>query len=99
MTVLKQRAAKRGGMTKQMIADRLKVAETEIKEAKNYDYQVMNYDGRLPETIDNVAKIEVAECQGCGTCASECPAKAIQLKHSTDAQILAKCEALTVTLH
>jgi heterodisulfide reductase subunit A-like polyferredoxin len=40
------------------------------------------------------ATIDVAECQGCGICAAECPAKAIQLRHYTDKQILAKCEAL-----
>jgi heterodisulfide reductase subunit A-like polyferredoxin len=31
---------------------------------------------------------------GCGICPSECPAKAIQLKHSTDDQILSKIDAL-----
>jgi heterodisulfide reductase subunit A-like polyferredoxin len=38
--------------------------------------------------------IEPAVCQGCGSCVAECPAKAIELMHYTDAQILAKVDAL-----
>jgi heterodisulfide reductase subunit A len=30
---------------------------------------------------------------GCGICASECPGKAIELKHWTDDQLLAKIDA------
>jgi heterodisulfide reductase subunit A len=43
---------------------------------------------------DGVAEIELAKCQGCGLCASECPAKAISLQHFTDDQINAKSGAL-----
>jgi len=38
--------------------------------------------------------IEAAVCQGCGQCAAECPGRAIQLMHYTDAQISAKVRAL-----
>jgi len=41
------------------------------------------------------AIIEPALCQGCGACVSECPGKAITLMHSTDAQILAKMQAMS----
>ncbi len=44
--------------------------------------------------IVGAAYIEPAVCHGCGSCAAECPAKAIQLMHSTDAQTLAKIDAL-----
>jgi heterodisulfide reductase subunit A-like polyferredoxin len=44
--------------------------------------------------IKGAAQIEIAACQGCGTCAAECPAKAIQLKHFRDEQIVAEEEAL-----
>ncbi len=44
--------------------------------------------------ILGAAQIEVAACQGCGICVGECPAKAIQLLHFRDAQILVKTEAL-----
>jgi heterodisulfide reductase subunit A-like polyferredoxin len=41
-----------------------------------------------------VAQIDVALCQGCGSCAAECPAKAIQLQHFKDEQIIAKSTVL-----
>jgi heterodisulfide reductase subunit A-like polyferredoxin len=44
--------------------------------------------------IVGAAFIESAVCHGCGSCASECPAKAIQLMHYTDAQTLNKVDAL-----
>jgi heterodisulfide reductase subunit A-like polyferredoxin len=55
-----------------------------------YNVPVINKDG--------VAEIEVAMCQGCGICASECPGKAIKLQHFTDEQILAKCDVLLEVL-
>jgi heterodisulfide reductase subunit A-like polyferredoxin len=39
--------------------------------------------------------IEASVCQGCGSCVAECPARAIQLMHYTDAQMVAKVRALT----
>ena len=42
----------------------------------------------------NVSEINEAMCQGCGTCASECPAKVIQLAHYEDDQISAKIKTL-----
>ncbi len=44
--------------------------------------------------ILGAAQIEIAACQGCGTCVAECPAKAIQLMHYTDAQVMAEERAL-----
>jgi heterodisulfide reductase subunit A-like polyferredoxin len=46
--------------------------------------------------ILGAAIIEAAVCQGCGLCAAECPARAIQLMHYTDAQMVAKVRALVV---
>ena len=43
---------------------------------------------------DGVSEIPPSACMGCGICPSECPAKAISLKHSTDDQVLAKIDAL-----
>jgi heterodisulfide reductase subunit A len=44
--------------------------------------------------ILGAAYIEAAVCQGCGQCAAECPARAIQLLHYTDVQMEAKVDAL-----
>ena len=44
--------------------------------------------------IAGAAYIEPAVCQGCGSCVAECPARAIQLMHYTDTQLMAKVEAL-----
>jgi heterodisulfide reductase subunit A-like polyferredoxin len=44
--------------------------------------------------IVGAAEIEAALCHGCGSCAAACPARAIQLMHYTDAQVLAKVDAL-----
>jgi heterodisulfide reductase subunit A-like polyferredoxin len=45
-------------------------------------------------SILGAAYIEPAMCQGCGSCVAECPAKAIELMHYTDAQMLSKVDAL-----
>ncbi|MFQ6057592.1 MAG: FAD-dependent oxidoreductase [Anaerolineae bacterium] len=44
--------------------------------------------------ILGAAHIEAATCQGCGICAAECPARAIQLMHYTDVQVTAQVDAL-----
>ncbi|NIS70366.1 MAG: FAD-dependent oxidoreductase [Proteobacteria bacterium] len=51
-----------------------------------YEVPVINTKGE--------AEIDIAKCHGCGCCAAECPAKAIQLGHYRDDQVLAKCEAV-----
>jgi len=40
--------------------------------------------------IVGAAYIDPALCQGCGSCTGECPAKAIQLSHYTDQQVIAQ---------
>jgi heterodisulfide reductase subunit A-like polyferredoxin len=47
--------------------------------------------------IVGAAYVEPAICQGCGICASECPAKAISLMHYRDAQVMVKVDALFET--
>lgn len=39
------------------------------------------------------AVIDTTKCKGCGTCTAECPAKAIDLMHSRDRQIIEKVKA------
>ncbi|OPY68593.1 MAG: Glutamate synthase (NADPH) small chain [Syntrophorhabdaceae bacterium PtaU1.Bin034] len=40
------------------------------------------------------AEIDISKCKGCGICCAECPAKAIDLMHYKDAQIIAKAQTL-----
>jgi heterodisulfide reductase subunit A-like polyferredoxin len=47
--------------------------------------------------IQGAARIAPAACRGCGLCAGECPAKAIQLQHYRDEQVLAHAESLFVS--
>ncbi|MBU6472326.1 MAG: 4Fe-4S binding protein [Alphaproteobacteria bacterium] len=49
--------------------------------------------------IIGAAYIEPALCQGCGLCAAQCPANAIQLRHYTDLQVRAKVDALFERFH
>jgi heterodisulfide reductase subunit A len=44
--------------------------------------------------IQGAAYIEASICRGCGSCSAECPAKAIQLLHFQDDQIMVKLDAL-----
>jgi heterodisulfide reductase subunit A-like polyferredoxin len=44
--------------------------------------------------IAGAAYIEPAVCQGCGACAAECPAKAINVLHYRDTQVMAEVDAL-----
>jgi heterodisulfide reductase subunit A len=44
----------------------------------------------VPVVREGAAFIEAAMCQGCGTCAAACPAKAIELGHYKDGQIIAQ---------
>jgi heterodisulfide reductase subunit A-like polyferredoxin len=43
---------------------------------------------------EGVSEIDEALCRGCGVCAAECPAKAIELNWYEDDQILCKVESL-----
>jgi heterodisulfide reductase subunit A len=59
-----------------------------------YDVPTVKADFTGVGGIIGAAFIEPAMCHGCGSCASECPAKAIQLMHYRDAQMLSKVDAL-----
>jgi heterodisulfide reductase subunit A-like polyferredoxin len=53
-----------------------------------YEVPVINAKGE--------AEIDLAKCKGCGSCAAECPARAIELMHFRDPQLWAKCQALVM---
>ncbi|PLX24666.1 guanylate kinase [Candidatus Parcubacteria bacterium] len=56
MEELKARMSKRD-MSEDMKKLRLDRAEKEISQANNFDHQIVNYQGKLEETIDKVVKI------------------------------------------
>jgi guanylate kinase len=57
LEVLRGRLEKRGSMSPEGIAERLRIAEIEMKEAPSYDLQIINREGKLDETIAELAKI------------------------------------------
>jgi len=61
-----------------------------------FDVPVIDHEKVGAGGIRGAARIAAAACQGCGICVGECPAKAIQLQHYRDEQIICKTEALLV---
>ncbi len=51
---LRNRIEKRGGLTEENINERLEIAKAEMAEALIYDHKVVNYEGKLEETVDQV---------------------------------------------
>lgn len=46
--------------------------------------------------FNNKAEVQGAVCMGCGSCTAECPAKAIELRHYLDSQILRALDHLLI---
>ncbi len=55
MDILRQRARRRQGMTAAMIEDRIRLAQEETAQSAGYDCRLVNYDGRLDETVAQAA--------------------------------------------
>lgn len=83
-TILSQKMMSVGGSISVVDKDRCAACLTCVR---NCPYSV-------PRIRDGVAYIEPAACQGCGICAAECPAKAIELASFTDAQVLESEKAI-----
>ncbi|HLD60760.1 MAG TPA: guanylate kinase [Patescibacteria group bacterium] len=64
LEVLRHRIEKRGGITSEVIAERLEIAKKEIEASKDYDHRITNYEGKLEETIDKIAEIIQAYLRG-----------------------------------
>jgi heterodisulfide reductase subunit A-like polyferredoxin len=82
-TILSRESMEVGGVVARIEGEKCAACLTCVRVCP-YEVPIINPKGE--------AEIEVARCQGCGACAAECPAKAIELQHYEDAQILAKCE-------
>ena len=74
-----------GGVVAEVEADKCAACLTCVR-ACPYSVPVINAKGE--------AEIDISKCKGCGTCVAECPAKAIDLMHFRDIQIIEKSGAL-----
>lgn len=54
---LGNRIRRRGGLTETAITERLRIANAEIQASADYDYKIVNAQGKLEETIDKIAEI------------------------------------------
>jgi guanylate kinase len=57
MEVLKARIEKRGSITPEIIAERLRIAEDEVNKSEDYDYHLVNAEGKLDEVVEKIEKI------------------------------------------
>jgi heterodisulfide reductase subunit A-like polyferredoxin len=74
-----------GGIVAQVEAEKCAACLTCVR-ACPYSVPVINEKGE--------AEIDISKCKGCGTCVAECPAKAIDLMHYRDVQIIEKSGAM-----
>jgi guanylate kinase len=54
LEILDDRIRNRGGEAENDIEKRISIAHDEIAEAKNYDFQVVNKEGKMAETVDQI---------------------------------------------
>ncbi|MFA5779348.1 MAG: NAD(P)-binding protein [Elusimicrobiota bacterium] len=84
-TILSKEFLEVGGVVAKVVEEKCAACLTCVRVCP-YDVPLINAEG--------VAEIEPAKCHGCGICAGECPAKAIQLQHFKDNQIISECKEL-----
>ena len=85
-TILSKEKMMVGGIVAVVEGDRCAACLTCVRICP-YDVPVINIEG--------AAEIDPAKCHGCGSCAAECPAMAIELAHFREPQLWAKADALT----
>jgi len=54
---LKKRVEKRGGISPELIENRMEIAKSEIEASSDYDYKIINTQGKLAETIEKISKL------------------------------------------
>jgi guanylate kinase len=57
LEVLKNRIVQRGGVSPANLQERLNIAEKEIAASGDYDYRIVNAEGKLEETIEKISAI------------------------------------------
>jgi len=88
-TILSQEMLQVGGVVAVVEGERCAACLTCVRVCP-YEVPVINAKGE--------AEIDLAKCKGCGSCAAECPARAIELMHFRDTQLWAKCQALVMEI-
>jgi heterodisulfide reductase subunit A-like polyferredoxin len=84
-TVLSKEKMLVGGVVAEVQGEKCAACLTCVR-ACPYSVPVINAKGE--------AEIDISKCKGCGTCVAECPAKAIDLMHYRDVQIIEKSGAM-----
>ncbi|MDH4207419.1 MAG: FAD-dependent oxidoreductase, partial [Anaerolineae bacterium] len=92
-TILSQDTLRAGGIVAAVDPEKCTACLTCVRVCP-YNVPVIDPGLKGAGGVLGAARIEIAACQGCGTCAAECPAKAIQLMHYRDEQVTAEAQAL-----
>lgn len=56
LVTLRRRIEDRGGLTNEQIESRLAIASGEIEASKDYDFRVVNKEGKMAETVEKIAE-------------------------------------------
>jgi heterodisulfide reductase subunit A-like polyferredoxin len=89
LTILSKDQMAVGGVVAMVEGDKCAACLTCVRTCP-YSVPVINEKGE--------AEIDVSKCKGCGACVAECPAKAIDLMHYRDAQLIEKTKTLCTTV-
>jgi len=57
LDILAERIRKRGGIFEKELEKRLETARQEIEDSKDYDYRIVNKDGKIDETVAKIREI------------------------------------------
>ncbi len=87
LTILSRPTIQIGGVVAAVDPDRCVGCLTCVRTCP-FGIPQMTYDRAGVGSLGGHAWIDPARCQGCGTCTGECPARAIQLEHYHDDQIM-----------
>ncbi|PIR03314.1 MAG: guanylate kinase [Candidatus Magasanikbacteria bacterium CG11_big_fil_rev_8_21_14_0_20_43_7] len=57
LDILKTRIRERGGVSEEKLNERMKIAEEEMTSSDDYDYRIVNVEGKLEETVAKIGEI------------------------------------------
>lgn len=59
LDILRSRVRARGGVTEDSLLERMRIAEREIELSGDYDFRIVNKEGKLGETVENLYRFLV----------------------------------------